>query len=164
MAVVYLLHGYSGKSDDWFTWGNLGPILDRAIAEGRIPPMIVVTPGFDNAWYVDNPDEGGFGLVATALATDLVKTIDRTLPTANCRQGRAIGGLSMGGWGAVLQGIDHPDLYVGVMSFSGALHQPLKDVDVRMGWIPDLTATFSAVRSIASVSTPEIPSIASTNC
>ncbi len=42
--VVYLLHGYTGVGSDWFTLGNLAPILDKAIAEGRIKPMVVVAP------------------------------------------------------------------------------------------------------------------------
>lgn len=136
--VVYLLHGTSGKDGDWFTWGNLGPILDQALADGRIPPMVVVAPGFGDSWYVDNPDAGGFGLVETALASDLVPAIDASLPTAACRTGRAIGGVSMGGSGAMLQVLDHPDLYVAGISFSGALHQPLVTGDPRRGWISDL--------------------------
>ena len=135
--VVYLLHGLTGKDGDWFTWGNLGPILDQAIADGRIPPLVIVAPGFGDSWYVDNPDAGGFGLVETALAEDLVPAIDASLPTARCRTGRAIGGLSMGGYGAMLQGIDHPDLYVAAISFSGALHTPLVPNDPRR-WIPDI--------------------------
>lgn len=136
--MVYLLHGMTGKDGDWFTWGNLGPILDQALADGRIPPMVVVAPGFGDSWYVDNPDEGGFGLVATALANDLVPAIDAALPTAACRTGRAIGGLSMGGSGAMLQALEHPDLYVAGISFSGALHQPLVTGDPRRGWISEL--------------------------
>jgi enterochelin esterase family protein len=58
--VVYLYHGTSGKDGDWFTWGNLGPILDGAIADGRIPPMIVVAPGAGDSWYVDDPDPGSY--------------------------------------------------------------------------------------------------------
>jgi hypothetical protein len=53
--VVYLLHGLTGKDGDWFTWGNLGPILDQAIADGRVPPLVIVAPGFGDSWYVDNP-------------------------------------------------------------------------------------------------------------
>lgn len=136
--VVYLLHGLYGKDGDWFTKGNIGPLLDRAIEESRIPPMVVVAPGFGDSWYVDNPDEGGFGLVATALATDFVAAIDASLPTAACRRGRAIGGYSMGGWGAMLQGLNYPELYVGVMSFSGALYTPLEPDDARLSWVPDL--------------------------
>ncbi|MEO6014686.1 MAG: alpha/beta hydrolase family protein [Devosia sp.] len=133
--VIYLLHGVTGKDGDWFTWGNLGPILDQAIADGRIPPMVVVAPGFGDSWYADNPDAGGFGLVETALATDFIAAIDKSLPTARCPQGRAIGGLSMGGYGAMLQGLDHPDLYAAAISFSGALHMPLETNDPRRPWI-----------------------------
>jgi S-formylglutathione hydrolase FrmB len=136
--VVYLYHGLTGKDGDWFTWGNLGPILDRAIADGRIPPLVVVAPGAGDSWYVDNPDPGGFGLIDTAFATDLVAAIDKKYPTAACREGRAVGGLSMGGAGAVLQAIGHPDTYVAAMSFSGALHRPLVTGDVRLGWIRNL--------------------------
>lgn len=136
--VVYLLHGLTGKDSDWFTWGNLGPILDQAMAEGRIPALMVVAPQFGDSWYVDNPDPGGFGKIDTALATDLVRAIDARFPTAACRSGRAIGGLSMGGAGAVLQGLNHPDIYLAVMSLSGALHQPLAKDDPRLQWIPSL--------------------------
>jgi len=137
-SVVYLLHGTSGKDGDWFTWGNLGPILDQAIADGRIPPMVVVAPGFGDSWYEDSPDPGGFGLVETALAEDLVAAVDKSLPTAKCREGRAIGGLSMGGWGAVLEGLDHPEIFGSVISFSGALHRPLTKDDPRRSWMPQL--------------------------
>lgn len=135
--VVYLLHGLTGADGDWFTWGNLGPILDEALADGRIPPMIVVAPDGEDSWYVDNPDPGGFGLVDTAFATDLVAAIDQRYPTAACREGRAIGGVSMGGAGAILQVINHPETYVAAMSFSGALHPPIQPND-RRGWIADL--------------------------
>lgn len=136
--VVYLLHGLTGADGDWFTWGNLGPILDRAMADGRIPPMMVVAPGAGDSWYVDNPDPDGFGLIDTAFATDLVAAVDAKFPTARCRTGRAIGGVSMGGVGAVLQAINHPDTYVAAMSFSGALHKPLERNDPRSRWLSGL--------------------------
>lgn len=136
--VVYLLHGLTGADGDWFTWGNLGPILDQAMADGRLPPLIVVAPGAGDSWYVNNPDPDGLGLIDTALATDLVAAVDAKYPTAKCRAGRAIGGVSMGGVGAVLQAINHPDTYGAVMSFAGALHKPLEKNDPRSRWIPEL--------------------------
>jgi S-formylglutathione hydrolase FrmB len=132
--VVYLLHGKGGAEGEWFSWGRLGEMLDTAIAEGRLPPMIVVAPGFGNSWYVDS-DVGKF---ETALATDLVAAIDASLPTAACREGRAIGGLSMGGYGAMLQVIDHPDEYVAGISLSGALHEPFVANDPRLQWVPEV--------------------------
>jgi enterochelin esterase family protein len=132
--VVYLLHGYSGKDGDLFTWGNLGPILDRAIGEGRIRPMVVVAPAAGDTWYVDNPDPGGAGPIATALATDLVAAVDGSLPTLACRGGRAIGGLSMGGSGALSVAFAHPEEYVAAMSFSGAITPPIGKDDPRLKW------------------------------
>ena len=136
--VVYLLHGLGGADGDWFTWGNLGPILDQALADGRIPPMMVVAPDGGDSWYVDNPDAGGQGLIDTAFATDLVAAIDARFPTASCREGRAIGGVSMGGVGALLQVINHPDTYVAAMGFSAALHRPMLANDPRGNWLPGL--------------------------
>lgn len=138
--VVYLLHGLTGKDGDWFTWGDLGPILDRAMAEGRLPPMMVVAPAGGDSWYVDSEDEGGFGAVDTAFATDLVAAVDARFLTAACREGRAVGGVSMGGSGAILQAIGHADTYEAAISLSGALHRPLKRGDERLRWIPDLYA------------------------
>lgn len=162
--VVYLLHGLGGAGGDWFTWGNLGPILDQAIADGRIPPMIVVAPSAGDSWYVDNPDPGGLGLIDTAFSTDLIAAIDSSLPTAACRQGRAIGGLSMGGAGALLQAINHPQTYIAAMSFSGALHPPMQPHDPRLQWIPELYknafgAPFDPARFNAANAFKRAPSI-----
>jgi len=132
--VVYLLHGLTGADGDWFTWGDLAPILDRAIAEGRIKPMVVVAPGAGDSWYVDNPDPGGLGNVATAFSTDLIAAVEKSLPVAACREGRAIGGLSMGGVGAALLAIDNPDVYSMAISLSGAFHQPMVKNDPRLFW------------------------------
>jgi S-formylglutathione hydrolase FrmB len=136
--VVYLLHGLTGADGDWFTWGNLAPLLDAAIAEGRIKPMVVVAPGAGDSWYVDNPDAGGLGAVATALTSDLIAAVEQSLPVATCREGRAIGGVSMGGVGAAALAIEHPDLYVAAISLSGAFHQPLVKQDERLQWIGGL--------------------------
>jgi enterochelin esterase family protein len=68
----------------------------------------------------------------------LIADVDKRFPTAKCRTGRAVGGVSMGGVGAVLQALNHPDTYVAAMSFSGALHQPIVKNDPRLGWIPAL--------------------------
>ena len=131
--VLYLLHGLTGRDGDWFSWGNLATILDRLIASGEIRPLVVVAPGAGDSWYVDNPDAGGLGKVGTAFATDLISTIDARLPTAACRDGRAIGGLSMGGYGALYLGLTHPDLFRAAISLSGAIADPMKPQDPRIG-------------------------------
>lgn len=130
--VVYLLHGLTGRDGDWFTWGNVATILDRLIASGAIQPLVVVAPGAGDSWYVDNPDDGGRGRMETALTTDLIAAIDVRLPTASCREGRAIGGLSMGGYGALFLGLRHPDLFKAAISLSGAIAEPMRPADPRL--------------------------------
>ena len=130
--VVYLLHGLTGADGDWFTWGNLATILDRLIASGAIQPLVVVAPGAGDSWYVDNPDAGSLGRMETALTTDLIAAIDARLPTAACREGRAIGGLSMGGYGALFLSLRHPDLFKAAISLSGAIAEPMRPGDPRL--------------------------------
>ncbi|WEK49550.1 MAG: alpha/beta hydrolase-fold protein [Candidatus Kaistia colombiensis] len=128
--VLYLLHGGGGGDDDWLDYGKIAHTLDDEIAAGKLPPLVVVMPdGGGESWFVDNLDPGGAGKVETALSTDLVEAIDTTLPTAACRAGRAVGGLSMGGYGAALFALDHPGRFAAVISLSGAIAQPIDPQD-----------------------------------
>lgn len=122
--VLYLLHGLRGSEQDWPGEGGITDLVDRAIAAAEIPPLYVVMPGVGNSWYVDS---AAFGPIATVLSEELIPTIDRDLPTEACRAGRAIAGLSMGGLGAVLQGLEHPERFRAVISLSGSLFDPLPE-------------------------------------
>lgn len=122
--VAYLLHGWGGDADQWWQGGPLVEMFDAAIAAGDMRPMIVVTPNGEDSWYIDNP--AGKGNYATAFATDLIAEIDSKYPTKACREGRIIGGYSMGGVGAAVIGLKHPDVYAGVISLAGRF-PPLLD-------------------------------------
>lgn len=123
--VLYLLHGGNPGEADWMEAGDLAKTMDRAIASGEMPPTVVVTPYAGDSWYVDNPDPGGAGLMKTALTRDLVKAIDASLPTAACRQGRAVAGLSTGGYGALLFAFDQPRQFGAAISLSGSISPPM---------------------------------------
>ncbi len=122
LPVLYLYHGLRGDETDWPGPGGVAEVLDSAIAGGVIPPLFAVMPGVGNSWYVDSE---AFGPIATILSDDLIPAIDAKLPTHACRTGRAVAGLSMGGLGAVLQGLRHPDLYGTIISLSGSLFDPV---------------------------------------
>lgn len=124
--VLYLLHGGGPGEADWLDAGALQQTMDKAIAAKQIPPTVVVMPLAGNSWYVNNPDPGGEGMMATAITRDLVDEIDATVPTAACRAGRAVAGLSMGGYGALLFAFDHPREFGSAISLSGSILQPIQ--------------------------------------
>ena len=115
--VFYLLHGLSDDHTIWMRRTSIERYVQNL-------PLIVVMPSGGRGFYVNA--EQGFAY-ETAIATDLVDTIDRFFPTKAERGGRCIGGLSMGGYGAVRLALGNPNLFVSANSHSGALafgHKP----------------------------------------
>jgi len=129
--VLYLLHGHDGNQDSWRDLGNIEATLDQLIDEKAIRPLVVVMPGVTNSWYVDSAAVGGPGDYETAMTLDLRHHVESTLPVRRDREGRAIAGLSMGGFGALHLAYSHKDLYGAVASLSGAIWQnvPTSDLD-----------------------------------
>ena len=119
--VLYLLHGTRGSALDWPRMGNARATADALIASGTIQPLIIVMPAAGNSWYVDSAAVGGPGDFATAIDRDLVAMIDRDYATDTSRRGRAIAGLSMGGYGALRLALMRPDRYGAVAAVSPAL-------------------------------------------
>lgn len=128
--VLYLLHGHGGNQNSWRDLGKIQPTLDRMIAAHTIKPLVVVMPAAQNSWYVDSRLAGGPGDYETALTVDLRKRIEATLPVRKDRDGRAIAGLSMGGYGALRLAYGHPDLYDFVASLSGAIWHNIPDAEL----------------------------------
>ncbi len=125
--VLYLLHGVGGNEHDWPDDAHLARIVDPLISTGAIRPLLIVTPAGDTSWYVDSKARGGPGDYATATAVDLVRHIDTTYRTIADRGGRAIGGLSMGGFGALRLGFEHPETYAAIIALSSALWSHVTD-------------------------------------
>lgn len=111
--VLYLLHGLS---DDHTTWTRRTRL--ESYVDGR--PLIIVMPDGGRGFYTDsraNPTAA----YETFLVRDLIPFVDRTFHTRAERGGRAVAGLSMGGYGAVKLALGHPDLFCAGVSHSGAL-------------------------------------------
>lgn len=118
--VVYLLHGYGGDDADWVRYGDIGFTADRLMAKNAVPPMIIVMPDGGNSWYVNAEGEGSRYEDAVM---ELVEHVDKTYHTIPERASRAIGGLSMGGYGAAHLAFKHPDTFAAVTVMSGALYE-----------------------------------------
>ncbi len=120
--TLYLLHGTPGKDFDWVIGGKAAESADTLITLRDASELIMVfpdgngRPGVSSEW--GNSDDQ-HQLMENFVANDLVKYIDqhyRTIPKA---QYRAIGGLSMGGFGAMNIAIHHPDIFGSVISLGG---------------------------------------------
>ncbi len=119
--VLYLFHGTSGGAADWLASGDV-----RATTAGL--PLIVVMPdaGFDDdggGWFTNWWDTGtalGPSRWETFHVDELIPWIDANLRTVPTRAGRAIAGLSQGGFGAFTYAARHPELFGAAASLSGA--------------------------------------------
>ena len=109
--VLLLLHGLDGHYDDWSTRTHL---VERA---SRLP-LIVVMPEGGDSWYTNAAD--GSGRFEDYIVTDLIADVDARYRTIRARYGRAIAGLSMGGYGAIKLALKHPALFAAAASLSGA--------------------------------------------
>lgn len=120
--TLYLLHGSPGSASDWLTGGKAGQSADTLIALGRIPELILILP--DGNGRPGQTSEWGNSFdhrqnIETYVAHDLVKYVDAKYRTLADAAHRAIGGLSMGGFGAMNIAIHHPDVFGYVISLGG---------------------------------------------
>ncbi len=117
--VVYLLHGYTDDESGWIQFGEVSLAADRAIAKGEIPPMIIVMPDGGVTFYIN--DAGGNVRYEDMFVQELIPYIDSTYRTRASREFRGIAGLSMGGWGTLVQSFRHPELFAAGAAFSAAV-------------------------------------------
>lgn len=110
--TLYLLHGYLGNFTDWVS----GTRIQRW-AEER--DLCVVMPSGDNAFYVDRPETGN--CYGQFIGEELVEMTRRMFPLSRKREDTFIGGLSMGGFGAMRNGLKYHDTFGAIISFSGVL-------------------------------------------
>jgi S-formylglutathione hydrolase FrmB len=113
--VLYLLHGYSGNYTSWSRHNAQG--------QARAYDLIVVMPDGGNSWFANwaESEDGQKNAWEDCIIKDLIGHVDATYRTIPTREGRAINGLSMGGYGALMLGLRHPDLFCSIGSHSGAL-------------------------------------------
>ncbi|GHO73770.1 hypothetical protein KSD_15410 [Ktedonobacter sp. SOSP1-85] len=120
--VLYLLHGSPGKDIDWLTGGKAGQSTDTLIATGKIPELILVMP--DGNGKPGRTSEWGNSYdqkqpIEKYITNDLVNYVDQHYRTIPDSSHRAIGGLSMGGFGAANITIHHPDIFGTFISLGG---------------------------------------------
>jgi putative tributyrin esterase len=143
--VFYLLHGLS---DDHTIWMR----FTRLEVYARNLPLIIVMPQGFRSFYTSHHEGPDF---AAYIARDLPNFIERHFRARSDRAGRCIGGLSMGGYGALRIGLGFPDRYVSANSHSGAFRLlpreggPVSMNEFRNIFGPNPTDTLHDIRHLA---------------
>jgi len=118
-SVMYILHGYGGDEGNWFAdWGGRANIIaDNLIADGKIKPMILVSP---NTIATGTGISDGYENFTNDLINCLIPYIESHYSVYTDRQHRAIAGLSMGGGQTFNIGLTHLDLFPYICPISSA--------------------------------------------
>ncbi|MDR1199221.1 MAG: esterase family protein, partial [Prevotellaceae bacterium] len=117
--VLFLLHGYSDDHTGWMHYGEMNRIADELVNEGKITPMIIVVADAKKTWYVN--DHTNTERYEDMYITEFIPYIEKTYRARGNKLGRAIGGLSMGGYGSLLYALKYPDLFSVCVPMSAAV-------------------------------------------
>jgi putative tributyrin esterase len=121
--VLYLLQGFRGSPWQFANGLELATVADRAITSGSVRPFIAIAPPAGLTYAYDGEWAGRW---EAYLVRHVIPWADTHLPTLPTRRGRAIAGLSAGGFGAVDIGLRHTRLFGVLESWSGYF-KPLHD-------------------------------------
>lgn len=111
--TLYLLHGIFGNYTDWV----VGSRIQRFAEEND---LVVVMPSGDNAFYIDQPVTNNY--YGEFVGKELVELTRKMFPLSHKREDTYIGGLSMGGFGAIRNGLKYHDTFGAIIALSAALH------------------------------------------
>ncbi len=142
--VLYLLHGLPGSGPSMVRALDLQSQVDGLIDSKAIQPMIIVAPSdgptrdTDTEWI--NSRTNPSARWGTFVSSDLVRWVEDNFSVCSTRSGTAIGGLSMGAFGAISNALRHLSEYGAVTLWSPYFvsNTPLVDGPVgSSSWLAD---------------------------
>lgn len=117
--VLYLLHGFGGNRNTWLQCRDLSTVVDSA-------GLILVLPESGRSWFINDARGRRY---EDYLVDEVVGHVDDHFNTVRSRDGRGIGGFSMGGAAALCQALRHGELFSVVCSNAGAFEAHLREGD-----------------------------------
>ena len=121
--VLYLLHGGGQDHTAFAARGWFRPLASRN--------MIVITPSVGESWYVNSVADPS-AKYEDFVVKDLIAFVDANYRTVATREGRAVAGVSMGAWGAMLLGLKHHHLFVAIGAMSAPFGISRQDPNMDM--------------------------------
>jgi len=115
--VLYFLHGMFGNERE-FERRGVAAAIGKLREEGKIGEFVIVSPAGENSFYLNAKNGPQY---EDAIIKDLIPYVEKTYRVMATPSGRAIQGISMGGWGALLLAFKHPEMFSTVTTHSAAL-------------------------------------------
>lgn len=112
LKSLYLLHGYAGNYMDWL-WG--ARIVELSLRYN----VAIFLPSGENSFYLD--DEVKEEYFGEFIGRELIDFTRKVFPLSCKREKTFIGGLSMGGYGALRNGLKYSSVFGGIIALSSAL-------------------------------------------
>ncbi len=146
--ALYLLHGFTSNSRAWVSGGyqgfNMQSSMDELIKSGKVREMIVIAAngsnGYAGSFYRNSPVTGNW---EDFIVRHLVGYVDSNYRTITRSESRGIAGHSMGGYGAVMLGMRHPDVFSALYALSPCclvLEQDLSEANIAWSKVLALTS------------------------
>jgi putative tributyrin esterase len=120
--VIYLLHGGGA---DYRSWSE-----ESDVAHYALTGLILVMPDGDESYYM-NEVESPRNRFEDYITHDLIADVEQRFPARNDREGRAVIGISMGGFAAVDYAFMHPALFIFVGALSPSIDVPFRHFNLR---------------------------------
>lgn len=122
-AVLYFLHGLNGNEGE-FQRRGVAAAVSKMREGGKIGEFIIVAPNGENSFYLNAKNGARF---EDAIVMDLIPHIEKKYRVIGTQAARAIQGISMGGFGALMIAFKHPQMFSSVTAHSSALFIELPD-------------------------------------
>lgn len=146
--VLYLLHGAGDDQTGWVQFGEVQNITDKAIAEGKATPMIIVMPDANTGRRGYANTVTGTWLYEDFFFKELMPAVEKKYRIKAEKRFRAVAGLSMGGGGSFAYALHHPELFSSACPLSaatGPLDLEAAKAQIKRG--QDSTATAAQVEA-----------------
>ncbi|HSR51545.1 MAG TPA: alpha/beta hydrolase-fold protein [Acidobacteriota bacterium] len=116
--AVYFLHGLFNDHTSWAVerYGNIPERLAQAMVDGDLPEFLIINPSGGRGFYTDTYD--GSTHYERAIYDDVIKAAESRYRLRSERSARALGGTSMGGYGALKIAFKKPELFSAVSAGS----------------------------------------------
>lgn len=118
--VLYLLHGLSDNETGWIQFGEAGRIADKGIENGEVAPCIIIMPNGRVTWYCNSYD--GSDPWEDVFIKNFIPSVEKQYRIRPEKEYRAISGLSMGGYGALMLSMRYPEMFSSCVAFSSGTY------------------------------------------